>query len=36
VDDIELVLFESDEITNLPETATVKALNKTADRIKSI
>src|SRR5208337_2974964 len=32
VDDIELVLFESDEITNLPENATVKALKKTADR----
>ena len=26
VDDIELVLFESDEITNLPDAATVRAL----------
>jgi sugar phosphate isomerase/epimerase len=32
VDDIELVLFESDEITNLPDAATVKALKEAADR----
>ena len=32
VDDIELVLFESDEITNLPDAATVKMLKETADR----
>ena len=32
VDDIELVLFESDEITNLPDAATVKMLKEMADR----
>jgi len=32
VDDIELVLFESDEISNLPDVATIKALKETADR----
>jgi sugar phosphate isomerase/epimerase len=32
VDDIELVLFESDEITNLPDAATIKALKETAER----
>jgi len=32
VDDIELVLFESDEITNLPDAATIKALQETAER----
>jgi len=32
VDDIELVLFESDEISNLPDAATIKALKETADR----
>lgn len=32
VDDIELVLFESDEFTNLPDTATVQMLKETAKR----
>jgi sugar phosphate isomerase/epimerase len=32
VDDIELVLFESDEISNLPDAATVKMLKETAER----
>jgi len=32
VDDIELVLFESDEITNLPDAATVKMLKELAER----
>ena len=32
VDDIELVLFESEEIINLPNAATVKALKEMADR----
>jgi sugar phosphate isomerase/epimerase len=32
VDDIELVLFESDEITNLPDAATVKMLKEMAER----
>jgi sugar phosphate isomerase/epimerase len=32
VDDIELVLFESDEISNLPDAATVKRLKEVADR----
>ncbi len=32
VDDIELVLFESDEISNLPDAATVKLLKEMADR----
>jgi len=32
VDDIELVLFESEEIGNLPDAATVRILKKTADR----
>lgn len=32
VDDIELVLFESDDMTNLPDAATVRALKETADR----
>ena len=32
VDDIELVLFESDEISNLPDEATVKMLKEIADR----
>jgi sugar phosphate isomerase/epimerase len=32
VDDIELMLFESDEITNLPDAATVRALKEEADR----
>lgn len=32
VDDIELVLFESDEISNLPDAATVKILKETAER----
>jgi sugar phosphate isomerase/epimerase len=32
VDDIELVLFESDEISNLPDASTIKALKETADR----
>ena len=31
VDDVELVLFESDEITNLPDAATIKALHETAE-----
>ncbi|MDD5475264.1 MAG: cobamide remodeling phosphodiesterase CbiR [Syntrophales bacterium] len=32
VDDIELVLFESDEISNLPDASTLLALRDTADR----
>jgi sugar phosphate isomerase/epimerase len=32
VDDIELVLFESDEISNLPDAATVKMLKETAEQ----
>jgi sugar phosphate isomerase/epimerase len=32
VDDIELVLFESDEITNLPDAAMIRALKEMADR----
>jgi sugar phosphate isomerase/epimerase len=32
VDDIELVLFESHEISNLPDAATLRALKETADR----
>jgi len=28
VDDIELVLFESDDMTNLPDAATVRALER--------
>jgi sugar phosphate isomerase/epimerase len=32
VDDIELVLFESDEFSNLPDAATVKRLKEVADR----
>jgi hypothetical protein len=32
VDDIELVLFESDEISNLPDAATVKILKETAEQ----
>jgi sugar phosphate isomerase/epimerase len=32
VDDIELVLFESHEISNLPDDATLRALKETADR----
>lgn len=32
VDDIELVLFESHEISNLPDTATLRALKETAER----
>ncbi len=32
VDDIELVLFESDEFSNLPDEATVKRLKETAER----
>ena len=32
VDDIELVLFESDEITNLPDAATVKMLKEVAEQ----
>jgi sugar phosphate isomerase/epimerase len=32
VDDIELVLFESHEISNLPDNATLRALKETADR----
>lgn len=32
VDDIELVLFESDTITNLPDEATVRALKEIADK----
>ena len=32
VDDIELVLFESDEITNIPDAATVKMLKEMAQR----
>lgn len=31
VDDIELVLFESDEVSNLPDAATVRKLRETAD-----
>jgi sugar phosphate isomerase/epimerase len=30
VDDIEILLFESDEISNLPNTATIKEMNKIA------
>ena len=32
VDDVELVLFESDEISNLPDDATVKMLKEMAER----
>lgn len=32
VDDIELVLFESDEITNLPDAVTIQTLKEIADR----
>jgi len=32
VDDIELVLYESDEMTNLPDATTVKKLKEMADR----
>jgi sugar phosphate isomerase/epimerase len=32
VDDVELVLFESDEITNMPDASTVKMLKEMADR----
>lgn len=32
VDDIELVFFESDEISNLPDAATIRALEETAIR----
>lgn len=32
VDDIELVLFESDELTNLPDKVTVQRLKETAER----
>ncbi len=32
VDDIELVLFESHEISNLPDAATLRALKETAER----
>jgi hypothetical protein len=32
VDDIELVLFESDEFSNLPDETTVKRLKEIADR----
>ena len=36
VADVELILFESDEITNLPDASTVKMLKETADRIKIV
>jgi len=32
VDDVELVLFESHEISNLPDAATIRELRETADR----